>query len=202
MFPRAFSSARMLAMGLLYPFPASESEVDRIDQTESSITLKTYGLPMIFWGYLAAFMVVLFAMILAIKGPLMKMMTSGDFINEKLAYLVLFTLFIIPMVSIMALFYEKWLHKSGDDLTVIHRVFFLPVLKKRYELDKNTPFVVDHFMDSPNIAKLEKKPEMRAFEKQRHFLLRAHLKNQKFIVLDRHSRKADLVKISELLKKY
>lgn len=189
-------------MGLLYPFPASEQEVDRIDQNTDSITLKTYGLPMIFWGYLAAFLVVIFAMVLAIKGPLMTMMTSEDAINQKLAYLVLATLFLLPFCALMAFFYEKWLHKSGDKLTIIHRVFFLPVLKKGYDLDTETPFVVEHFMDSPNVAKLEKNPDMRAFENQGHFLLHAHLKDHKFIQIDRHSRKADLEKISELLKKH
>lgn len=188
-------------MGLLYPFPASEQEVDRIDQTEDSITLKTYGLPLIFWGYLAAFFVVIFAMVLAIKGPLMTMMTSGDAINEKLAYLVLFTLIILPLGALMAFFYEKWLFKKGNELTIIHRVFFLPVFSKKYQLDNENPFVVEHFMDSPNIAKMEKKPEMRAFENQGHFLLHAHTSDKTFIQIDRHSRKADLDKISEMLKK-
>lgn len=192
----------MLPMGLLYPFPASEQEVDRITQTKDSITLKTYGLPLIFWGYLAAFLVVIFTMVLAIKGPLMTMMSSDDPINTKLAYVVLATLFILPFTALAAFFYEKWLHKSGDQLTIIHRVFFLPVLKKSYLLDSKTPFLVEHFMDSPNIAKLEKKPEMRAFENQGHFLLHAHLSDGSFLTIDRHSRKADLDKINELLSKF
>lgn len=189
-------------MGLLYPFPATEEEVDRIDQTESSITLKTYGLPMIFWGYLAAFLVVLGAMVLAIRGPLMTMLSSEDAINRLIAYVVLATLILIPLGALMAFFYEKWLIKSKGILVVQHRLFFLPVFKKTFKLDNQTPFIVDHFMDSPNIAKMEKDPKMRAFENQGHFLLRAHLENKDFIVLDRHSRKADLVKIKDLLSKY
>lgn len=189
-------------MGLLYPFPATEEEVDRIDQTESSITLKTYGLPIIFWGYLAAFLVVLGAMVLAIKAPLMTMLMSEDQINRMIAYVVLATLIIIPMGALLAFFYEKWLIKSSNTLVVQHRVFFLPLYKKTYKLDSKTPFIVDHFLDSPNIAKIEKDPKMRAFENQGHFLLRAHLENKKFIDLDRHSRKSDLIKIKELLSKY
>jgi len=186
-------------MGLLYPFPASDHEIDRISKTQDSITLKSYGLPLIFWGYLAAFLGLILIMILAIKTPLMRMMTSSDQINEYIAYLVLTTLFLLPLLAITAFFYEKWLYKSGEKLSVIHRFFFVSVMTKTYTLDSHTPFIVDHFMDTPNMAKLEKNPTMRAFENQGHFLLRAQLKNKKFIVIDRHSRKADLIKISELL---
>lgn len=192
----------MPLMGLLYPFPATEEEIDRVDKSSDSITLKTYGLPMIFWGYLAAYLVVIFTMVLAIKGPLMTMMTSEDELNKLIAYVVLATLILLPLIALAAFFYEKWLYKKGDELVIIHRFFFLPVMKKKLALDKETPFVVDHFMDSPNVAKLEKKPEMRAFENQGHFLLRAHLENKKFIVIDRHSRKADLEKMSALLKRF
>ena len=191
-----------MAMGLLYPFPATVEEVDRIDQTDSTITLKTYGLPIIFWGYLCAFLVVLGAMVLAIKGPLMTMFLSDDLLNRFIAYIVLATLIIIPLFSLMAFFYEKWLIKGPNNLVIQYRVFFLPFYKKTLKLDSQNPFIVDHFMDSPNIAKIEKDPKMRAFENTGHFLLRAHLENKKFIVLDRHSRKADLVKIKELLSKY
>jgi hypothetical protein len=106
------------------------------------------------------------------------------------------------MGALLAFFYEKWLIKSSNTLVVQHRVFFLPLYKKTYKLDSKTPFIVDHFLDSPNIAKIEKDPKMRAFENQGHFLLRAHLENKKFIDLDRHSRKSDLIKIKELLSKY
>lgn len=187
-------------MGLLYPFPATEGEVDRITKSKNSITLKTYGLPMIFWGYLLAYLTVVFAMVLAVRGPLSNMLSGEDAINRFIAFVVIATLILLPFVALCAFFYEKWLLKSGDKLSVIHRFFFIKVCKKTYTLDKDTPFVVDHFMDSPNVAKMQKNADLKAFENKGHFLLRAHLKDKKFILIDRHSRKADLVKIMELLK--
>ena len=40
-----------------------EKEIDRVEIRDGEITLKSYGLPLIFWGYLGAGLTVLFAMI-------------------------------------------------------------------------------------------------------------------------------------------
>lgn len=191
-------------MGLLYPFPISEDEVDRIDHSadKSEVILKTYGLPMMFWGYLGALFVVLISMIMAIKAPLLKMQSSEDQINQIIAYIVWGTFFLIAFCSLCFFFYEKWLIKKGEDLTISHRLFFLPIYKKNILLDKSNSFSVDHYLDSPNIAKKTPTKENRAFQNQGYYMLRGQLKSGQYTNLDRGSRKADLEKIKNILSIY
>ena len=190
----------------MYIMPVSEQEIDRIEIKDTkdgkSITLKSYGLPLIFWGYLAGILVVLFAMGLAIKGPMMKMMQMQDPLNRALAWLVFATILAIPLGLLGFLFYEKLISKSGTNLTVTHRVFWIPIWKRSYQLKNSDSLSVEHYMDSPNVAKIEGKQELRAFQNQGHYNLHAQLQNNKFILVDRHSRRADLKKLSEILSRY
>jgi hypothetical protein len=68
-------------------------------------------------------------------------------------------------------------------------------------LDSNDAFSVDHFMDSPNMAKIYNKTELKQFENRGYFELHAK-SNGKNLLIDRHSRKADLVKIKDLLGRF
>lgn len=186
--------------------PVSEKEIDRIEINENengkSITLKSYGLPLIFWGYLAAILVVLFAMGLAIKGPMLKMLAMDDPLNKALAWIVFSTILAIPLGLLGFLFYEKLITKSGTKLSVTHKLFWIPIWKKSYELKENGSLTVEHFMDSPNVAKIEGKQDLRAFQNQGYYNLHAELSDNKFVLIDRHSRRADLNKLSEILSRY
>ncbi len=192
-------------MGLMYIMPVSEKEVDRVEissDENKSITLKSYGLPLIFWGYLAAIVVVILAMGLAIKNPMLKMMEMSDPINQLLAWIVLSTLLAIPLSLIGFLFYEKFISKSGEELTITHRLFWIPVFKKRYLLKDSKSFQVQHYLSSPNQAKIDGNQDHRAFQNQGYYNLIGILKNDQTVLIDRHSRKADLTKISEVLTKF
>lgn len=190
----------------MYIMPVSEQEIDRIEIKDTkdgkSITLKSYGLPLIFWGYLAGILVVLFAMGLAIKGPMTKMLTMEDPLNQALAWIVFATILAIPLGLLGFLFYEKLITKKDKTITLTHRLFWIPVWKRSYELKEKDSLSVEHFMDSPNVAKIEGKQELRAFQNQGYYNLHAQLSNNKFILIDRHSRRADLNKLSEILSRY
>ncbi len=190
----------------MYIMPVSEQEIDRIEINETndgkSITLKSYGLPLIFWGYLAGVLVVLFAMGLAIKGPMLKMLEMEDPLNRALAWLVLATILAIPLGLLGFLFYEKLIIKKGSKLTIKHKLFWIPVYKKCFDLKNPDSLFVEHFLDSPNVAKIDGKQELRAFQNQGYYNLHAQLKNDKFILVDRHSRRADLTKLSAILSRY
>jgi hypothetical protein len=193
-------------MGLMYMFPVSEKEQDRIDiesnSDNKSITLKTYGLPMIFWGYLVAILVVVGAMSLAIKGPIEKLLQTGDSINIILSYSVLVVLFGLPLTLLALYFYEKLIKKSGNEIQITHKVFWIPVWKKKINLKTSDSIEINHFLDSPNVAKMKKDATMKGFENKGYFELFATNSDGKSIFLDRHSRKADIVKIRDLLKQY
>ena len=68
-------------MGLLYLFPVHEDEEDHVSIKDSSLLLKSYGLPYLFWGYLLIGLITLGIMSLAIKAPLKKMLLSKDSLN-------------------------------------------------------------------------------------------------------------------------
>ena len=67
---------------------------------------------------------------------------------------------------------------------------------------------VDHFMDSPNMAKIRSRQglpsteSMTGFENKGYFELNITTADNKSVNIDRHSRKADLLKLKELLSKY
>ena len=189
----------------MYPFPVSTDEKDHVVMADQSITLKSYGLPYLFWGYGAAIAVVLIIMFMAIWEPASKMISlslkSGSYLDLTLTYLVLSLFFIIPASVLLLLFYEKRLIKKNELLTVEHRILGLKLAGKNIKLsNQDKPFVVKHHLDSPNMAKLTNKPEMRAFQNQGYFQLFALNENSEEIFVDRHARKADLEKIAQLLK--
>lgn len=194
-------------MGLMYLFPVSTDETERTEvktDTKSgkpSVVLKTYGLPMVFWSYLGASMVVLFSMWLASKATISKLLSYEDSGMQALGYLVSATLILTPLILLGFFFYEKHLEKSGNKLKLLYKVFFIPVFSKTISLDAPDSLFVEHFMDSPNMAKIYNKDELRGFENKGYFELRA-LSNGKKLLIDRHTRKADLVKIKDLLSRF
>lgn len=183
-------------------FPVSEEETDRVKIKENTITIKSYGLPMIFWGYLLAILVVIGAMYLAVSEPINKLIATGDQINIILSYAVLGVIFGLPTLLLALYFYEKSITKSGNTLTLTHKVFWIPLMKKSIELRDKDAIELHHFMDSPNVAKMRAQPELRGFENKGYYELFATNKEEKAIFIDRHSRKADIIKIRDLLRKY
>lgn len=188
-------------MGLMYIFPVSANEGDRVVKSDNKILLKTYGLPMIFWGYLAAALVVIGSMWLASRAVINKLLTYEDLSLKILAASVQFTLIATPIILLGLFFYEKQFEKSKNTLNVIFKVFFLTIFKRKIELDSPDAFSINHYMDSPNMAKIANQPDLKQFENRGYFELHA-ISNNKKILIDRHSRKADLVKLKELLATY
>lgn len=198
-------------MGLMYIFPVTDdaSEGDRASVRDSKLILKTYGLPMIFWGYLAAAMSVLLIMWLASRAVIAKILTyQDDAVLLFLGHLVQWTLVLTPIVLLGFFFYEKVLEKKGQALSITHKIFFIPLWKKTYELTSKDSIMVKHFMDSPNMAKLRASQglggaeAMKHFENKGYFELSIQTPKKPSISIDRHSRKADLVKMKELLSRY
>lgn len=191
----------------MYLFPVSEDEVDRTEVISSAneegktIVLKTYGLPMIFWGYLAATLIVLGSMWLASRAIIQKLLAYEDAGLNALGFLVQYTLILTPITLLGFFFYEKQIRKSKNNLKLVFKIFFIPIFSKKITLDNVDAFTVDHFLDSPNMAKIQSKTELKGFENKGYFELNA-ISNGKSILIDRHSRKADLLKIKDLLSRY
>ncbi|MBT3584496.1 MAG: hypothetical protein HN509_06300 [Halobacteriovoraceae bacterium] len=189
-------------MGLIYQFPIKEGESPQIEEKEGGISLGSYGLPMIFWGYLAAFLSVLLIMFLAVKNPLYKMLTMDDYINQKLALLMIITFVSLPLIAIGFFFYQKNFYKRKNLFSIQQKVFGLPFQKKELELSTSNPFSIVHSLETPNMAKIHNEPEMRAFQNQGYFELFGNLSNGSKVLLDRNNRKSDLNRIIEIFNKY
>ena len=93
-------------MGLLYVFPVSEDETDFVEKKNDTLTLKTYGLPYIFWIYAICVVAVVFFMFLAIKAPILKLVSLGDDVDSMLGYSLLIFVGLVPLF-IFSFFYRS-----------------------------------------------------------------------------------------------
>lgn len=201
-------------MGLMYILPASDdgSDGDRVeiknDGASKSIVLKSYGLPMVFWGYLLAALSVVALMWLASRAVILKLLSYQDDPSMIfLGNLVYYTLILTPVILLAFFFYEKIIIKNGANLTLLYKIFFIPIWKTHYKLISPDALSVNHLMASPNMAKLRNQQginnaeAMKQFENKGYFELRVETTKKTYLI-DRHSRKADLLKMKELLSRY
>jgi hypothetical protein len=187
-------------MGLLYAFPVSLEENDFADLKDQTLTLKTYGLPYIFWGYATAVVLIIFFMFLAIKAPVMKLIQLGDETDALLGYALLSFIGLLPIIIFGFFFYEKRIVRKPGTLSLEHRVFGIKVFSETFQIDANDSLSIETFLDSPNVARMKGGEESAGFQNKGYFILWLTSKDGKRIRVDRSSRKADLVKIQELLQ--
>lgn len=188
-------------MGLLYVFPISEEETDFVIRKENSLTLKTYGLPYIFWIYALCIVMVVFFMFLAIKDPILKLVSLGDDTDVTLGYSLLGLVGLLPVLIFAFFFYEKRITKSGQVLGLEYRVFGLKVFSEKFLLEKEDQLEVSNFIDSPNVARMKNTPESTGFQNRGYFTLHLKQETGRRILIDRHNRKIDLEKLRDLILK-
>jgi len=189
-------------MGLMYVFPVSVDETDfvKIEKTPEKITLKSYGLPYIFWAYAAAAMLMVFFMFLAVNAPIQKLIELGDEVDVMLGYSLFGFLALIPLTTFAFFFYEKRIIKEKNQISLIYRIYGIPVFTEKFPLKDDSDLSVEHFMDSPNVARMKGGEEAVGFQNKGYFILWLKTADGKRIILDRHSRKSDLEKLLLLLK--
>jgi hypothetical protein len=185
-------------MGLMYVFPVSEEEADFVKK-DDRLTLKTYGLPYIFWIYAICIVAVIFFMFLAIKAPVLKLIELGDETDATLGYSLLTFIGLLPVFIFAFFFYEKRIVKYKSELQLVHKVFGITVFSEKLILEDSDQLVVEPFLDSPNVARMKGGEEARGFQNKGYFVLWLKSKEGKKIQIDRHSRKIDLDKLRELL---
>lgn len=188
-------------MGLLFQTPVELRDID--DRTHfdgETLTLRSYGLPMVFWLYFLAFLTVLFFMVLAIKDPLIQVLRGEDTLNRWIGIALSIFMSLGPLIILGFYFYEKEIKKQKKVITITHKVFSIPFIKKSYIID-NDSIRIDHFIDGPNVAALEKKKGMEGFENRGYFKLMAKQEGRDFLI-DRNGRRGDMRKLKELLENY
>lgn len=187
-------------MGLLYVFPVSLEEKDFCEIKDQTMTLKTYGLPYIFWGYATAAVMVILFMFMAIKAPVLKLIALGDETDSFLGYSLLSFIGVLPIIIFGCFFYEKRLVKKGKTLTLEYRVFAIKVFSETFTPADTDPYEIKPYLSSPNLARIKGGEEAEGFQNKGYFTLKLKTQDGKIILIDRHSRKADLLKLEELLK--
>lgn len=187
-------------MGLLYPFPVSEEETDFVTKDNKSITLKSYGLPYIFWFYAACVIAVILLMFLGIKGPIMKLISLGDDTDASLGYALLSLVASAPLIILGFFFYEKRIIGSKNQIKLQHRIFWIPVFTETLEVSSLDQLVIEAHLDSPNVARLKSQEGTQGFQNKGYFILWFKKDSKNKILIDRHSRKVDLEKLKGLLE--
>ncbi len=186
--------------------PVSEKEVDRVDIVEDAngrrVHVKSYGLPLVFWCYLAAILTMILIMGIAVKDPLTSVLQGEDQLNRLLGYAVLGVLFFIPFVLLALFFYEKTLAKRANELQIIHKIFWCPIWKTTLQLKHPQAFTLEHYLDSPNMARLQNRDDMKGFVNKGYFELFAILPDDRLVRIDRCSQKNELKNLKEFLSQF
>ena len=183
--------------------PASKEEIDHVYVEESpagnKVTVLSYGLPLMFWGYFAILITLELAMYLSISSMLFKMLQSKNNVDTLISYVCIATMIIIPVFALMMLFFRKAIISSTNNLIIEFRFFGLVAWRKSYQFKRDRDYLeVTHLLESPNMAKIRKSPNTRAFENQGHFILTLWSDGKPYFI-DRHTRKQDLIKLSKLI---
>ena len=182
-------------MGLLYIMPKSEKEEGQVKISEDSIEVESYGLPLIFWGYFLVSIIIVSGMLLVGHEVIRKMLISDNGLDKFLGVISLFTVLSIPSFGLGLLFYSKKIKRIKEQIIVTHSLFGIPVYKKEFARGE---LRVEHFLSSPNVAKRGQNFDLKRYENRGHFLL--ILRTDKGdVTLDRHTNKADLIGLMELL---
>ena len=121
-------------MGLLYVFPVSLEEKDFVEVSDQKITLKSYGLPYLFWGYALAILLMVFFMFLAIKAPVLKLIQLGDETDALLGYALLTFLGMIPLFLLAFFVFEKRIIKTKEILRLEYRIYGLKVFSETFSI--------------------------------------------------------------------
>jgi hypothetical protein len=187
-------------MGLLYVFPVSLEEKDFVEIKDQAITLKTYGLPYIFWGYATAAVAVILFMFLGIKEPVLKLISLGDETDATLGYSLLSFVGTLPVIIFALFFYEKRIVKKEKLIVLEYRVFGIKVFSQSYVPAEKEPFLIKPYLSSPNFARIQGGEEAEGFQNKGYFTLTLTTQDNKKVLIDRHSRKVDLIKLEELIR--
>ena len=187
-------------MGLLYVFPVSLDETGFADKKDNQLILKTYGLPYIFWIYALAILIALIFLFIAGRDPVLKYIEIGDELDALLGYSLLTFIGLLPMVLLGFFFFEKRIIKNGSQISMHYRVFGIRFFSETFTMADSGALYVDAFLSSPNVARMKNDETTLGFQNKGYHVLWLSTKDGKKIALDRHSRKADLVKLQGLLE--
>lgn len=189
-------------MGLLYLFPTDSNETEYVivnkDAQYRTVTIKSYGLAWIFWVYAAAAIALLAILFLSIYNPMLKLLSIATVVDKVLIFSFVLTLLAVLIAIITLLYWQIHLVVNNDSLSIEYRPFGVRIFKRSIKKDENFSLKVLHFLESPNIARMEQDERFKEFQNKGYFELFASNKEQKLLI-DRSSRKQDLEDLLSLM---
>lgn len=189
-------------MGLIYLFPTHQNEADYViienEPKYKKITIKSYGLPWIFWVYAAAILTLLAILVFSVTQPLLKLYSMASTIDLLLIYAFCLTMVMVVFLIVTFLYWQIHIVITKEKLTVEYRPFGIKVFSKGLNREEALQLDVVHFMDTPNVARLEQNQLFKDFQNKGHFELIAWNTKDKILV-DRSNRKQDLEDLKYLI---
>ena len=186
-------------MGLLYIMPKNKKEITQVEVLNDVTRIKSYPLPYIFWFYFLIVCLITFVMI-QVSYPLFhKLLQSNDKIDLIIGVITIVTLLAVPIGCLLFLFFQKEItvYRSKKLIQINNRVCFIPIGSKNLEVAN---LEVKHFLSSPNMAKIQSYDSKKAFQNRGHYILELTDKSGQQHLIDRHTNKADLVGLKNLIE--
>tara|TARA_B100000927_G_C16273316_1_gene392433 strand:+ start:90 stop:671 length:582 start_codon:yes stop_codon:yes gene_type:complete len=179
--------------------PKSEKEVTHVKRDGPETILESYGLPYIFWLYFIILLIVLGAMTLPAFPILEKLIISTDIIDKVMGWMTIFTLIGLPVFGLLVLFYQKKIiiSKNTNKLIIKNNILGITFSTRTIQVKSLS---VNHYLSSPNMAKINRETKTRPFENRGHFVLKVETTNEESVVIDRHTNKADLEGLRKIIE--
>ncbi len=191
-------------MGLLYLFPTNSNESEYVtikqDAQYQTVTIKSYGLPWIFWVYAAAAILLLGILSSSVYSPMLKLLSIATIADKILILSFVATLVLVFLSIITFLYWQIHIIVTKDSVSIEYRPFGLKIFKKSLKKDATFTLQVMHFLESPNMARMQQDERYKDFQNKGYFELMASNQNGK-ILIDRSSRKQDLEDLLQLMSK-
>lgn len=192
-------------MGLLYLFPTSaeENEFVFIDNKSSppKLVISSYGLPGIFWIYAFIAFIVLSLLTYSILDPLQKLFSMAQGFDYVLVTGLVIVLILSYLAILLFLYWRLLIVVTEKTIAVEYRPFGILLYKKILPLTQDTKLEIRHFMDSPNLARINQDKNYKQFQNSGYFELLAINSVGSNLLLDRSSRKNDLEALKTIICK-
>lgn len=196
-------------MGFLYIYPQDWSEQQYIDcgRTPHEVTIFTYRLPWIFHLFILLILATLLVIGSLSFDLLLKLAQEGNNLDRLLVSSVILFYFSCLLTLILAGWVRFAIKLSREKIQVGCRfqLFNWSKFLALKKLERNSlqstldaHLVVEHFMEGPNYARITAHQDLKAFQNRGHFLLLIKT-DKKTLLLDRSSRKQDLLDLKQLL---
>jgi len=189
-------------MGLIYQFPIDDSDSHYVQKAEKLILIKSYGLPKIFWIYGGLVSTVLIILMRIIYPSLIQLWITGESLDKILVASASIFLLLTIIGLISAFYIQFHLEIKPNSFSKFFTIFGMKW--KIFTIDEflETECKIHHFLGTPNLARINKDIELKNFENKGYFELIYSASNQSFIVIDRSSRKDDLIELKKLINQF